>query len=72
MRKLKLGQKVKAKFLTIVPASETRGTGHAEHKLPIRDGIVTYIHPFDRYVCVSTLTPQGYLTEAFKPWEVIA
>lgn len=72
MKKFELGQSVKAKFLTIIPASETRGTGHADYKLPFRDGIVTYIHPNDRYVCVSTLTPQGYLTEAFKPWEVFA
>lgn len=66
---MKLGQHVKARFVTIPKIAE--GRRHSiDDTCPIRDCVVTYIHPENRFVCVTLHTGGGNITEAFKPWEV--
>lgn len=67
--RLKIGQTVKARFITIPQTVEGRSRAF-EDICPIRGGTVTYIHPHNRFVCVTTHTGGGDITEAFKPWEV--
>lgn len=66
---MKIGQKVKARFQTL-PAQCERGQKSQEDVYPMRSGIITYIHPQNRFACVTVHTGGGDVTEAFKPWEV--
>lgn len=69
--RLKIGQTVKARFITIPQTVEGRKRT-IDDTCPIRDGVITYIHPQNRFVCVTLHTGGGDITEAFKPWEVSA
>lgn len=67
--KIEIGQEAKARFQTL-PALCERGKKSQDDVYPVRSGIITYIHPQNRFACVTTHTGGGDITEAFKPWEV--
>lgn len=68
---MKIGQEVKARFLTL-PTQCGQGKKVLEDIYPIRSGIITYIHPRNRFVCVTTHTGGGDVTETFRLCEVMA
>lgn len=67
---MKLGQQVKARFITIPKTVEGRSRS-IDDVCPIRSGTVTYIHPQKRFVCVTTHTGGGDVTETFRLCEVM-
>lgn len=66
VQKLRVGQKVLATFLTLSTDPLT------DHKTlhPTRRGVITYVHPQNRYVRVRSEERGGAIYECFKPWEV--
>lgn len=69
-RKLELGQAVRARFQTLPSIGEpTRKT--KEESCPVRDGTATFVHPQNRFACVTTYTSRGPITECFRPNEVM-
>ena len=64
-----VGQKVRARFTTFSALAEHERPKKDE-LYPIRDGVVTYIHPRGRFLLVQTRTPSGNIVESFRPDEV--
>lgn len=64
-----VGQKVRARFITFSTlADEPRPK--KDKIYPIRDGVVTYIHPRGRFLLVQAHARGGDIVESFRPDEV--
>lgn len=66
---MKVGQKVKARFMTL-PNLDVGNDRSFENTYPIRDGVVTYIHPQWRYITVTADAGYGVVSESFSPMEL--
>lgn len=64
-----VGQKVRARFTTFSALAEHERPKKNE-LYPIRDGVVTYIHPRGRFLLVQTHARGGDIVESFRPDEV--
>ncbi len=68
---MKIGDKVKARFLTI--PENFPGSGQPfEVMFPIRNATVVYIHPKGRYIVAATEVDGNEVRETFRPGEVLA
>lgn len=67
---MEIGQAVKARFLTL-PSPYMDDKKNTRKDFPIRAGVVTFVHPKNRFVCVTTRAGGLDVTEAFSPLEVI-
>lgn len=66
MNALKIGQRVRATFVTL--SSDPLADHKALH--PERTGVIVYIHPKGRYVMVESAVRGGSVRECFQPGDV--
>lgn len=64
-----VGQTVQARFITL-PNQMTDGDNRFEVRFPLRDAVVSYIHPEGRYVTLETVLDGKRVKESFHPNEL--
>lgn len=63
---MQVGQRVKARFRSL-PNETTGGDNRFEVRYPLRDAVVSYIHPKGRYITLETLSDGNPVKESFHP-----